>query len=219
MAIGIGTDELILNLPAKAIHDSQTVTVSYAVPATGTVIADIAGNSAESFTDRGVVNSSTLNLAEPVLAVLAASGGNIIITFDDDIHRPGSTFLYPTASAFTVRADGVRVTVNNVTTSSSSSSDIDMFLSGAAIGQGQVVTVSYAVPTGNGVPLKDADGEKALPFTDYPVTNNSAVTNTTPPFLVSAEVASRRCHPLSYLQRGALTSLRTIRLPRPTHSP
>ena len=67
-----------------------------------------------------------------------------------------------------------------------------MILSGAAIGQGQVVTVSYAVPTGNGVPLKDADNENALPFTDYPVTNNSTVTNTTPPFLVSAEVSFKR---------------------------
>ena len=84
----------------------------------------------------------------------------------------------------------VRVTVNNVTTSTSSFSAIDMILSGAAIGQGQVVTVSYAVPTGNGVPLKDADNENALPFTDYPVTNNSTVTNTTPPFLVSASVSS-----------------------------
>ena len=152
VAIGIGTDELILNLPAKAIHDSQTVTVSYAVPATGTVIADIAGNSACPSPDREVVNSSTVNLAEPVLAVLDALGGKITITFDDDILRPGTGFAHPKASAFTVRADGVRVTVNNVTTSSSSSSDIKMFLSGAKIGQGQVVTVSYAVPTGNGVP-------------------------------------------------------------------
>ena len=211
VAIGIGTDELILNLPANAIHDSQTVTVSYAVPATGTVIEDTAGNDALSFTDEEVDNDSTLNLAEPVLAVLAASGSKLTISFDDDILRPGSSFLFPTASAFTVKADGVRVTVNNVTTSPSTSA-IDMFLSGAAIGQGQVVTVSYAVPTGNGVPLKDADGEKALPFTDYPVTNNSTVTNTTPPFLVSAVVASNGASlTITFTRRPA--SLRTTGCP------
>ena len=95
VAIGIGTDDLILNLPAKAIHDSQTVTVSYAVPATGTVIEDTAGNDALSFTDRAVVNSSTVNLAEPVLAVLAASGSKLTIGFDDDIKRLGTSNCSP----------------------------------------------------------------------------------------------------------------------------
>ena len=58
VVVGAGTDDFILNLPAGAITESQTVTVSYSVPTTGTVIADTDGNDALSFTDRPVVNNS-----------------------------------------------------------------------------------------------------------------------------------------------------------------
>ena len=56
-----------------------------------------------------------------------------------------------------------------------------------AIGENQIVRVSYEVPT-SGTAIVDIAGNKAKGFTKRPVTNDSTVTNTTPPVLVSAEV-------------------------------
>ena len=186
VAIGIGTDELILNLPAKAIHESQTVTVSYAVPATGTVIADIGRQRcAESFTDRAVVNSSTVSLPELASAAVLAAGDVLTLTFSEDLDFSNGNS--PRASAFTVKVDGDVVTVVSITVDANLKR-FRLDLLDDAIGQGQVVTVSYAVLDTRAI--KDADGDYALPFTDYPVTNNSTVTNTTPPFLVSGRGTS-----------------------------
>ena len=49
-------------LPTGAIGEGRTVTVSYAVPATGKVIEDTNGNDALSFTDRPVANNSIVQL-------------------------------------------------------------------------------------------------------------------------------------------------------------
>ena len=184
VAIGIGTDDLNLILPAKAIHDSQTVTVSYAVPETGTVIEDTAGNDAESFTDRAVVNSSTVSLPELASAAVLAAGDVLTLTFSEDLDFSNGNS--PRASAFTVKVDGDVVTVVSITVDANLKR-FRLDLLDDAIGQGQVVTVSYAVLDTRAI--KDADGDYALPFTDRPVTNNSNVANTTPPFLVRGKVS------------------------------
>ena len=109
-------DQFFLRLPAAAIGQNQIVTVSYAVPATGTVIEDTAGNDALRFADRPVTNNSTLaNTTPPVLvsAEVLASGDTLTLTFNEDLDiEPGTKV--PPASAFTVKADGVDVAVQEV---------------------------------------------------------------------------------------------------------
>ena len=104
-----------LRLPAAAIGQNQIVTVSYAVPTTGTVIEDTAGNDALRFADRPVTNNSTLaNTTPPVLvsAEVPVSGDTLALTFNEDLDITGTKL--PPASAFTVKADGVEVAVQGV---------------------------------------------------------------------------------------------------------
>ena len=171
---GIQFDQFHLDLPAAAIGARQFVTVSYAVPATGTVIEDTAGNDALRFTDRPVTNNSTVaNTTPPVLvsAEVPVSGGSLALTFNEDLDI--TVTKLPPADAFTVKADGVEVAVQGVV----SGIQFDQFhldLPAAAIGQNQIVTVSYAVPT-TGTVIADTDGNRALAFDDEPVINNSTV--------------------------------------------
>ena len=84
---GVQIDQFHLGLPAAAIGARQIVTVSYAVPATGTVIEDTAGNDAPPFTDRPVTNNSTLaNTTPPVLvsAEVGGSGDRLALIRDTD---------------------------------------------------------------------------------------------------------------------------------------
>ena len=116
--LGSSLDTLGLTLSAT-IGARQIVTVSYAVPATVTVIADVAGNDALSFTDRPVTNNSTLaNTTPPVLesAEVLSVGDRLTLTFNEFLDITETKL--PPASAFTVKADGVEVTVQSVLGSS-----------------------------------------------------------------------------------------------------
>ena len=76
---GTGADNFILVL-SSTIKQGQTVTVDYAVPATGLRIADTAGNEAVGFTDFEVDNNSTVDGTPPVPAsgeVLGSGDGSI----------------------------------------------------------------------------------------------------------------------------------------------
>ncbi len=178
-------DTLALRLSAT-IGARQIVTVSYAVPTTGTVIADVAGNDAVAFEDFPVTNNSTVaNTTPPVpaSAEVPASGASLTLTFNEDLDNgPGKL---PPASAFTVKANGADVPVQSVTAGSGADSFI-LNLS-STIKQGQTVTVDYAVPTTN--PIEDTAGNDALAFDDFAVTNNSTLEGT-PPEPASAEVTS-----------------------------
>ena len=187
VVVGAGTDDFILNLPAGAIKVGQDVTVSYAVPTDGsTIIEDTAGNDALSFTDRAVVNYSTLNVDPPefVSASVPALGGTLTLTFNEALGNGAGTL--PPASAFTVRADGANVAVQSVAVGATTDRLTLNLL--RAIGERQIVTVSYAVPATGNV-IENVAGGEALPFTDAPVTNNSTVANMSPPELTGAEVA------------------------------
>ena len=171
---------------SSTIGARQIVTVSYAVPTTGTVIEDTAGNDAVAFEDFPVTNNSTVaNTTPPVPAsgAVLGAGDRLTLTFNEDLDiGPGKL---PPASAFTVKADGAPVTVQDVTLLN----DLDHFLLNlsSTIGARQIVTVSYAVPT-TGTVIADEAGNETLAFTDFPVTNNSTVANTTPPVPASAVV-------------------------------
>ena len=177
------SDTLALRLSAT-IGARQIVTVSYAVPETGTVIEDTAGNEAVGFEDFPVTNNSTVaNTTPPVPASgeVGALGDTLTLTFNEDL----DIAAVPFRSAFTVKADGVEVPGASVFTRPQASDQLALELS-APIGARQIVTVSYAVPATN--PIQDTDDNDALAFTDFPVTNNSSVANTTPPVPASAVV-------------------------------
>ena len=170
---GIGLDSNLkrvrLNLPtAVKIGQNQVVTVSYAVLDSRN-IRDLAGNDALPFTDRPVTNNSTVaNTSPPVLAgaEVEADGGGVILTFNEALGFPvGHGF--PPVDAFTVKAEGAVMTVQEVFQVTAKNKQLRLQLPAAAIKEGQTVTVSYAVPDDN--PLQDADGNPAEAFTDVTV--------------------------------------------------
>ena len=78
------------------------MTVSYAVPTTGTVIADVAGNDAVAFEDFPVTNNSTVaNTTPPVpaSAEVPASGASLTLTFNEDLDIAADKL--PRRAAFT----------------------------------------------------------------------------------------------------------------------
>ena len=108
------SDQLALQLSAP-IGARQIVTVSYAVPTIGRVLEDLAGNEAVAFEDFPVTNNSTVaNTTPPVpaSAEVPASGASLTLTFNEDLDIAADKL--PPASAFTVKADGVEVPVQDV---------------------------------------------------------------------------------------------------------
>ena len=179
------SDNFVLRLPNNAVTEDQTVTVSYAVPESGTVIEDTVGNDALAFTYFEVTNNSTVDVTPPVpeSAVVGASGDILTLTFNEDLDRTAGV---PPASAFTVKADGVAVAVQSVV--AQALDQLALTLPTAAIKQGQTVTVSYEVPD-TGTVIEDTSGNDALAFTDFEVDNNSTADGT-PPIPASAEVGA-----------------------------
>ena len=178
VAAGAGTDELILNLSAEAIREGQAVTVSYAVPTTGAVIEDTAGNDALSFTDAPVVNHSTVTPPELTRAEVPASGDQLILTFNEDLDI--GVGRLPPKTAFTIKVGGAVVAVQSVARRGAGTKEFILVLPPAAINDVHVVTVSYAVPTDGSTVIEDTDGYDALPFTDRAVDNHSTVQPTRP---------------------------------------
>ena len=176
VGIVVDLDHFLLTL-SSTITDNHTVTVSYdpsLVPDTGTVIADTDGNPALAFTDKPVANNSTVDGTPPELegGEVGADGDSLTLTFNEDLDiGPGKL---PPASAFTVKADGAEVTVQSVELGHFDSDNFLLRLPAAAIGQRQIVTVSYAVPA-TGTVIADVAGNEAAEFTDRRVTNNSTV--------------------------------------------
>ena len=114
VALGLGPDHVHPDSVDATIKQGQTVTVSYdssLVPDTGTVIADTAGNPAVAFTDFAVTNNSTVDGTPPIpaSAEVPSSGDVLTLTFNEDLDIAGDRL--PPADAFTVKADGVAVTV------------------------------------------------------------------------------------------------------------
>ena len=187
VALGDDLDNFVLSLPAAAIKQGQTVTVSYAVPESGTVIEDTAGNDALAFTDFEVDNNSTADGTPPIpaSAEVGAHGGSLALTFNENLDI--GPVRVPPASAFTVKVDGVEVPVQSVAVSAGTFFDTLLLNLSSTIGVRQIVTVSYEVPD-TGTVIADVAGNEAVAFEDFPVTNNSTVANTTPPVPASGVV-------------------------------
>ena len=177
---------------SSKVRQGQTVVVTYTDPTGGddtVALQDAGGNDMASFTTGvdgvpAVVNGSTRG-ATPQSAVVPATGLSLEITFDKDVDQTN----LPPASALSVTANGSAVTVSAVS-AGSSNDKLSLTIAAPGIGAGFDVKVSYSDPTtgDDANAIQDIDGYDAVSFTDFAVTNNSAL-DLTPPTLVSATVA------------------------------
>ena len=135
---------------------------------------------ARSFSNLRVSNGSTVTdpAPRPVSATIPAAGTPIDIILNQE--PDDRTARTPPASAFTLTVDEVSAEISAVAVSRS---DRRVRLTPAkTIKQFQKVTVGYTDPTdGNDTAaLQAPTGEDAQSFSDYQVTNNSAVENPRP---------------------------------------
>ena len=177
--VSISGKKVTLTL-ASGVTSGQAVTLSYMVPATDPV-QDPSGLKAAALTDRAVETEDTTPPA-PESGEVVEAGDSVLLNFDEDLDISATDL--PSASVFTVKADGDTVAVSTVATAHGES-QIRLLLS-AAIERGQTVTVSYTKPP-SGKVIADAEGNETASFDDFEVTNNSTV-DTTPPAPESGEV-------------------------------
>ena len=117
---GHDVDNFVLSLPTDAIKQDRTVTVSYTVPATGPVIADVVGNRAEDFTDEPVTNNSTVidfrgaELTPPALVVDEGTTGSYTVHLTEaPTGRVTVTVEGTSGSRLTVLPSSIEFTTSN----------------------------------------------------------------------------------------------------------
>ena len=176
---------LLISLTAgTAIDKNQIVTVSYDKTTAGTdALEDDAGNEVATFTDFAATNNSTVDTIgpRPESAEVPAAGTTIQLTFDEALDVP--EFLPAAlAGAFSVTADGADLPISGVVTFGGSpvSGLLISLVSGTAIYQNQIVTVSYNKTTVGTDALEDDASNEAATFTDFAATNNSTQAPTVP---------------------------------------
>ena len=106
-------------------------------------------------------------------AVLGATGTHIDVTMNETLDRASNRL--PFASAFSVTADGVSVTVSSLSAPSGQPRVVALSLA-SVIYTGQTVLLSYTDPTtsNDSRALQDTTGNDADTFSNRTVTNNSA---------------------------------------------
>ena len=124
-----------------------------------------------SFTQKMQVRGTVFvpDTTPPTLDTAAVNGNMLTLTYDEELDDAST----PAASTFTL--GGASETVSTVAISGM---EVRLTLSGA-VTSGDTVTVTYAVPGSN--PVQDAAGNDAAALTTQAVTNN------TPPMLVSGQ--------------------------------
>ena len=149
--------EVTLTL-ASAVQAGQTVTLSYAVPLSNPV-QDPGGTDAAALTDEAVTNNTAA--VAPMLSAAEVDTALLVLTYDEELDEASE----PAASAYTVTVDGAARVVSGVDVTGM---QVALALA-SAVQAGEVVTLSYAVPTNN--PVQDVGGTAAGALTSQPVTN------------------------------------------------
>ncbi len=181
----ISDDTVTLTLASAVAHD-DTVTVSYAKPATDNSnrLEDAEGNETASFTDETVTNN-TADTDAPAFVSAAVDGASLVIIFTEALAAAANL----ANDAFTVKttpSGGNEQTLTLAVTPTISVATVTLTLA-SAVAHDDTVTVSYAKPgTDNNNRLEDADGNETASFSDEPVTNNTA--DTEAPAFASATV-------------------------------
>jgi len=105
----------------------------------------------------------TGDVTPPLLSTAAVDGETLTLTYNEALDAVSA----PAAGAFSAKVNGVLRSVNAVQVSGST---VTLTLA-SAVGAGDTVTVSYAVPGAN--PVQDVAGNDAAPLTDRAVTNST----------------------------------------------
>ena len=181
----------------SAIHQGQTVTVSYDFSVAGTnALVDDANNDVASFTTGensvpAVTNNSTVASAKLVSVTVPANGRTFTLTFDKALNA-ASTGL---ADQFTATADGIEKRITGSAGLNIADDNFTLlFSSSATVYKDEEVVVTYEKPTGSDGLTDQANDLSVVSFTTGQygvpaVTNNSTVV--APPRLTSAEVQDR----------------------------
>ena len=152
---------------SPAVSSDQTVTLDYEVPGSNP-IQDADGNEAAALNGQPVENNTP-----PILESATVNVATLVLTYSEALDDTST----PSTGAYTVMVGGsAGPDVNNVEISGMT---VTLTLS-AAVSNGQMVTLDYAVPGSD--PIQDADGNEAAALTGRVVENN------TPPILESATV-------------------------------
>ena len=171
--VSVSGATVTLVLASSVLHD-EAVTLSYAVPSSNP-LRDEAENPVAALADHGVRNK-TPDTTAPELETAVADGDTLVLTYGENLDE-GSV---PGAGAFTVRSGGTSRPVSGVSVSGST---VTLTLS-SAVGHGEAVSVSYAVPSSN--PLRDEAENPVAALADHGVRNDTP--DTTAPELETAVV-------------------------------
>ena len=125
------------------------------------------------------VPSNDTTAPSPSSATVASNGITVNVDFDEALALPDTAVT----SAFTLTADGVALDIDNF--SWGAATLIFDVASGTKIYAGQTVRLSYDKTVAGDDALEDAAGNEVASFTDFAVTNNSTVTTTTAPAIVT----------------------------------
>ena len=147
---------------ASAVTDTDSVTVGYTKPSTGSKLQDASGNEVATFSDKTVTN----NTGPPNFSSAAVDGTQLTVTFSEDLKASS----VPAASAFTVTVGTVSRTVSGVALSGK----VATLTLASAVESTDTVMVRYTKPT-SGDTLKDAGDNEVATFADQTATNNSVV--------------------------------------------
>ncbi|WP_265283517.1 SwmB domain-containing protein, partial [Verminephrobacter aporrectodeae] len=187
---------------SRAVSSAETVTFSYAKPATGGV-QDAAGNNAADLSSQAVTNNTPApgDTTPPVLSSATVNGNLLELTYTDasnlDARKTAaaSAFAVVSMGNAAIRVDSVAVSGKTVT----------LTLSRTVAG-GETVKLKYTKPeTGDNV-IQDVAGNDAASFMDRAVSN--LVPDTTAPVLGSATVHSNQLV-LIYIDAAGLDALKT----------
>ncbi|MCW8200795.1 hypothetical protein D8B23_20980, partial [Verminephrobacter aporrectodeae subsp. tuberculatae] len=153
---------------SRAVTNGETVTISYAKPAAGNGVQDVAHNNAADFSGRAVTNTtpdttppefSSATVRDNLLELSYADANKL----DANHTAPASAFALSSSSDTAITVSSVAVTAKTVT----------LMLS-RAVASDEKLTLSYTKPaTGDNV-IQDAAGNDAASF------GNQAVGNLTP---------------------------------------
>lgn len=187
VAVNANAKTVTLTL-ASPVLQGDVVTVEYRDPTDANdadAIQDAKGNDALSLAATAVTNNTGDSTA-PVFASATVTSATLVMTYTDlgllDAAHP------PAAGAFSVTVGGVPRTVNAVTVNAGAKT-VTLALA-SAVANGETVTVAYTDPTaGNDAnAIQDGAGNDAASLAATAVTNNTPVTDTTPPVFASATV-------------------------------
>ena len=168
-AVGVAGNTVVLTLAAP-VAAGAAVTVAYTDPSginDVAAIQDLAGNDAATLGLTSVTNT-TPDTSAPLFQSASVDGNTLTLTYSealDAAHPPATGDFAVTTAGTTSSVAGVAVTGNTVT-----------LTLGAAVTNGQAVTVAYTDPSGG----NDAATIQDLVGNDAATLGLTSVTNTTP---------------------------------------